>query len=224
MLFSASGEIAESATGSHSHGSGLEQACRAAEIALGHDPVDTSLLNKIVVHENWSQACVASPYCNIQPASAADVSKALKVFWYFDINFANRSGGHFPNPGTFNIDANTILLDLQHMGAISLSQDKSIASLGAGARWGDVMEALTPRGVDVVGGRIPVAGVSGLILGGGLHHLMAELGTAADNVDNFEVVLADGTMVNANAKEINDLFWALKGGGPNVDIVTQFEA
>ncbi|KAI1466784.1 FAD-binding domain-containing protein [Daldinia caldariorum] len=216
-------EIAESAIGSHSDGSGLEQACRAAEIALGHDRVDTSPLNNTVVHENWSQACVASPYCIIQPANAADVSKALKIFRHFDINFAVRSGGHSPNPGASSIDANGILLDLQHMNAISLSQDKSIASLGPGGRWGDVMETLTPQGVDVVGGRIPVVGVSGLILGGGLHHLMAELGTAADNVDSFEVVLADGTVVNANTKENNDLFWALKGGGPNFGVVTRFD-
>ncbi|KAK7952544.1 6-hydroxy-D-nicotine oxidase [Apiospora aurea] len=222
-IHSLNDEFAESATGSHSRGSGLEQACRAAEMALGPERVDTSPLNATVVHENWSQACVANPYCIIQPASAADVSKALQILRHFDINFAVRSGGHSSNPGASSIDANGILLDLQHMNAISLSQDKSTASLGAGARWGDVLEALTPQGVDVVGGRIPVVGVSGLILGGGLHHLMAELGTAADNVDNFEVVLADGTVVNANAKENNDLFWALKGGEPNFGVVTRFD-
>ncbi|KAK8026555.1 FAD linked oxidase-like protein [Apiospora marii] len=183
-------EIAQSASGS-----GLEQACRAAEMALGHDRVDTSPLDETVVHENWSQACVASPYCIIQPASAADVAKALKIFGHFDINFAVRSGGHSPKPGASSIDARGILLDLQHMNA----------------------------GVDVVGGRIPAVGVSGLILGGGLHHLMAELGTAADNVHNFEVVLADGTTVNANAKENSDLFWALKGGGPNFGVVTRID-
>ncbi|KAK8090173.1 6-hydroxy-D-nicotine oxidase [Apiospora hydei] len=216
-------EIAESATGPHSHGSGLELACRAAEMALGPDRVDTSPLNNIVAHKTWSQACTASPYCIIQPASAADVTKAIRIFRHFDVHFAVRSGGHSPNPGASSIDANGILLDLQHMNAISLSQDKSIASLGPGGRWGDVLEALTPQGVDVVGGRIPVVGVSGLILGGGLHHLMAELGTAADNVDNFEVVLADGTVVSANAKENDDLFWALKGGGPNFGVVTRFD-
>ncbi|KAK7908652.1 fad linked oxidase-like protein [Apiospora marii] len=181
-------EIAQSASGS-----GLEQACRAAEMALGHDRVDTSPLDETVVHENWSQACVASPYCIIQPASAADVAKALKIFGHFDINFAVRSGGHSPKPGASSIDARGILLDLQHMNA-----DKSIASLGAGGRWGDVLEALTPQGVDVVGGRIPAVGVSGLILGGGLHHLMAELGTAADNVHNFENSGASDTKSTAS--------------------------
>jgi hypothetical protein len=30
---------------------------------------------------------------------------------------------------------------------------------------------------------------------------------------NYEVVLADGSIVNANANNYTDLFWALKGGG-----------
>ena len=58
-------------------------------------------------------------------------------------------------------------------------------------------------------------GVGGLILGGGFFHFSGEYGLAADNVKNFEAVLADGRVVNANAQQHTDLFWALKGGGPN---------
>lgn len=48
-------------------------------------------------------------------------------------------------------------------------------------------------------------------------------GLAADNVNNFEIVLANGAIVNANAKQNNDLFWALKGGGPNFGIVSRYD-
>jgi FAD/FMN-containing dehydrogenase len=36
-------------------------------------------------------------------------------------------------------------------------------------------------------------------------------------------VLADGTVTNANVAANSDLFWALKGGGPNFGIVTRFD-
>jgi len=62
--------------------------------------------------------------------------------------------------------------------------------------------------------RIPGdVGVAGLLLGGGLSFLSAQYGLACDNVVNYEVVLADGSIVNANAKSYTDLFFALKGGG-----------
>jgi hypothetical protein len=77
--------------------------------------------------------------------------------------------------------------------------------------------------VTVIGGRAPTVGVGGLILGGGYFHFSPEFGLAADNVKTFEVVLADGSIVQASACKNSDLFWALKGGGPNFGIVTSFE-
>jgi FAD/FMN-containing dehydrogenase len=56
-------------------------------------------------------------------------------------------------------------------------------------------------------------GVAGLTLGGGLSFLSAEYGLVCDNVVNYEVVLADASIVNANAFSNTDLYWALKGGG-----------
>lgn len=47
-------------------------------------------------------------------------------------------------------------------------------------------------------------------------------GWAADNVLEYEVVLASGDIVTASATENTDLFWALKGGSSNFGIVTQF--
>ena len=56
-------------------------------------------------------------------------------------------------------------------------------------------------------------GVAGLTLGGGLSFFSSQHGLACDNVVNYEVVLADGSIVNANSSSHTDLFWALKGGG-----------
>ena len=46
-------------------------------------------------------------------------------------------------------------------------------------------------------------------------------GLACDNVDNFEVVLSNGTIANANRTSNPDLWWALRGGGNQFAIVTK---
>ncbi|OTA83396.1 hypothetical protein M434DRAFT_400692 [Hypoxylon sp. CO27-5] len=201
----------------------LSVACQASQESLGAEQVDTSPLNQTLVDENWSLSCVASPYCIILPQSADDVSKAIRIISYFKVKISIRSGGHSPNPGWSSIGQDGVLIDLQRLNQISLSSDKKVSSIGPGARWGNVISTLGAQDATVLGGRDPPVGVGGLILGGGYHHTSPEYGTAADNVKNFEVVLSNGTIINANLNENSDLFWSLKGGGPNFGIVTRFD-
>ncbi|KAH8881096.1 FAD-binding domain-containing protein [Thozetella sp. PMI_491] len=201
----------------------LDLACQAAQLSLGVNSVNTAPLDQTVVERNWSRANTAEPYCIVQPASADDVSKLLKILSYFQIKFAVRSGGHSPNPGFSSIGKAGVLLDLQKLNQVTVSADETIASLGPGARWGDVINVLDTHGKTVVGGRVPDVGVGGLMLAGGVSHFSGEYGLAVDNVKNFEVVLSDGTVTNANSEQNADLFWALKGGGPNFGIVTRFD-
>ncbi|RYP70115.1 hypothetical protein DL769_005092 [Monosporascus sp. CRB-8-3] len=201
----------------------LDIACQAAQESLGTEQVDSPPINQTLVNENWSLTCVSTPHCIILPRDTNDVAKSIKIISYFKIKFAVRSGGHSPNPGWSSVGQDGILLDLQRLNQVSLSSDKTVCSLGPGGRWGDVIAKLGAQNATVVGARNPLVGVGGYILGGGYSHLSPEFGTAADNVKNFEVVLGDGTVVNANAEENNDLFWALKGGGPNFGVVTRFD-
>lgn len=149
------------------------------------------------------------------PENAKDVALVIKTVKFWKVRFAVRSGGHSPNPGWSSISEPGVLIDLRHLNEIRVNPDKTIVSIGPGKRWGEVYEALDPYGISVVGGRIPQVGVGGLILGGGLSHFSGKYGLAADNVKNFEVVVADGKVVDASATANSDLFWALKGGGPN---------
>ncbi|KAK8139361.1 6-hydroxy-D-nicotine oxidase [Apiospora sp. TS-2023a] len=182
----------------------VDAACKAAELALGSDTVDTAPLNQTVVEENWSQACIATPYCIIQPSDADAVATCIRIFASYKVKFAVRSGGHSSSPGSSSIGEMGILLDMQRMNQVQLGQNDSV-------------------GLAVVGGRVPGIGVGGFLLGGGMHTTSGEYGTGADNVKNFEVVLSDSSIVNANASSHADLFWALKGGGPNFGLVTRFD-
>ncbi|KAF4625681.1 hypothetical protein G7Y89_g12485 [Cudoniella acicularis] len=200
----------------------VQLSCWVIKACLGEDIVkDGSLLAEIEI--NWSQSCWQTPGCFISPRNAADVSKTIKILTFFGTPFAIRSGGHSPNPGWASIDEGGVLIDLGNLNSIKLSSDSKVASIGPGSHWGAVYNFLDPFGVTVVGGRIPQVGVGGLLLGGGLSHFSSQFGLAADNVKNYEVVLSDGSIIGANAQENSDLFWALKGGGPNFGIVTRFD-
>lgn len=171
----------------------LDIACLTARVSLGSDQVDASPLNQTLVNENWwgsfptslcnlplasvcltsvrrSLTCVALPHCIILPRDARDVSKALKIIAFFRVPFAVRSGGHSPNPGWSSVDRQGILLDLQRMSQIQLSADRKVATIGPGARWGNITSTLGVQDATVVGARNPLVGIGGLVLGGMSKH------------------------------------------------------
>lgn len=101
--------------------------------------------------------------------------------------------------------------------------NESVARLRPGARWGNVISYLEQYGLSVTGGRSGQVGAAGLLLSGGISYHSQLWGMSCDNVINYEVVLANGSIVEANANHNADLFKALKGGGNNFGIVTRFD-
>ncbi|OTB15926.1 hypothetical protein K445DRAFT_317555 [Daldinia sp. EC12] len=172
--------------------------------------------------ENWSETAWKTPACIFQPAAAEDLQKVIPKLVEGNVNFAVRSGGHSPSPGAANIDKG-VLIDLSKFNAVDYDAENKVASIGAGQKWENVYRQLDQFNVTVVGGRVLDVGVGGLMLGGGLSYLSDIHGLACDNVVDFEVVLANGSLVHANSNTNKDLFWALKGGATNFGVVTTFK-
>ena len=93
----------------------------------------------------------------------------------------------------------------------------------AGATWGDVDRATQLFGLATPGGEVSQTGVAGLTLGGGMGVLMRAHGLSCDNLRSIEIVTADGAVRTASREEHPDLFWAARGGGRGLGVVTSFE-
>ncbi|KAK3359646.1 hypothetical protein B0T25DRAFT_420343, partial [Lasiosphaeria hispida] len=171
----------------------------------------------------WSQRqSELHPGCFVTPKTTAHVSGAIKVLTTLRAPFTVKSGGHTSFAGS-NIQGG-VTIDLRFLTSIKVAADRKTVSIGPGNRWVNVSEALDPLGLAVVGGRAADAGVSGLILGGGISYLSGIHGWACDNVRNYEVVLSSGHIVDASPIVNKDLYWALRGGGgSNFGLVTRFD-
>ncbi|WYZ33788.1 hypothetical protein EsH8_I_000064 [Colletotrichum jinshuiense] len=156
------------------------------------------------------------------PESPEQVAIGVKVMEFFDRPFAVRGRGHTSHPGMSGIE-DGILFSMERMDKITLTASKEVASLGPGNAWGKVFGTLENEGVAVTGGTLGVVGVPGLLTGNGLSNFISSRGFSSADIINFQIVLAGGNIVNANATSNADLWWALKGGGNNFGIVTRFD-
>ncbi|KAK0611938.1 hypothetical protein B0T14DRAFT_531305 [Immersiella caudata] len=108
------------------------------------------------------------------------------------------------------------------MDSVSVDTATGVITLGPGNRLDEVAAKLDGTGWTFVGGRIGHTGVGGLAVGGGLSYLSTQHGWAASSILEFEVVLANGTVVRASESTNGDLFKVLKGGGNNFGVVTEY--
>ncbi|MEJ2862691.1 FAD-binding oxidoreductase [Actinomycetospora flava] len=132
-----------------------------------------------------------------------------------------RGGGHQVAGSAICDDG--LVIDVSGMSTVTVDPVSRTARVGAGARWADVNAATTPHGLAVPGGEVSETGVAGLTLGGGLGQLQRAFGLSCDALRSLEIVTADGMVRTASPTEHADLFWAARGGGRGIGVVTAFE-
>ncbi|CAK4034243.1 bifunctional solanapyrone synthase-like [Lecanosticta acicola] len=171
----------------------------------------------------WSrQQAVTTPTCRFMPNCAEQVSDAMVDIKTLRCPFAVKSGGHGAFQGASNIPEG-ITIDLSALNDLQVDHDNKITRTGTGNRWEDVYAKLDEMHLAVIGGRNGDIGVGGLTLGGGISFFSGSHGWACDNVANYQVVLANGSIVHANPTTNPNLYFALRGGGNNFGIVTRMD-
>lgn len=170
--------------------------------------------------------CVYNGMIDRRPAliarcvDVADVIAAVTFARAQRLTLAVRGGGH-NGPGLGTCD-NGLVVDLSRMTGIHVDPAARTVRVEGGCTWGDVDHATHPFGLATPSGFVSTTGVGGLTLGGGIGYLSRTHGLTIDNLLGVEVVLADGSVVTADAEQHADLYWAVRGGGGNFGVVTSF--
>lgn len=152
------------------------------------------------------------PACIVKVTQAADVVGALKTISKISqalhgsalsqCRFAVRSGGHASIEDAANIEGG-VTLDLSALNTISITD--GMVSVGPGATWDEVYRVLDLAGLAVAGGRTAGVGVGGLTVGGGISFFSPRQGWTTDTIINYQVALANGKLISANARNNSDL-------------------
>ncbi|KAI0890522.1 FAD-binding domain-containing protein [Annulohypoxylon maeteangense] len=172
----------------------------------------------------WSLTSRQQPWAIVQPRNTEEVSKIVKALvGIAGCKFAIRSGGHMPHIGAGNAIEEGVTIDLGLMTETTYHPKTRLASILPGAKWRNVYADMEKHGMMVAGGREGLVGVGGLLTGGGLTFYNCRYGWGCDQVVNYEVVLGDGSVIEANKTMNSDLFRVLKGGHNNFGIVTRFD-
>lgn len=153
-------------------------------------------------------------------ADVADVINAVNFGRNNNMLISIRGGGH--NAGGLGVCDDGLVIDLSKIKYTHIDPNAATIRVGGGCTWGEVDHTTNFFGYAVPSGIISTTGVGGLTLGGGIGHLTRKFGLTIDNLEEVDIVLANGKLVQANKNNNPDLFWAIRGGGGNFGAVTSF--
>ncbi len=169
----------------------------------------------------WNGSFDRHPAMIVRCRSAEDVSAAITFARLHDLEIAVRGGAHSTG-GLSGVD-DGLVIDLSLMDQVETDVAGRRCRVGGGATLARRDIATQEHGLATTAGIVGHTGVGGLTLTGGMGWLTRRHGLALDNVLSVEIVTADGKIRRASADQEPDLFWAVRGGGGNFGVVTEFE-
>ena len=161
------------------------------------------------------------PAVIVRCARAADVVAAVECARTHKLDVSVKGGGH--NVSGKAVSDGGLMIDLSAMKGLHVDGQRRIARAEPGLTLGEFDRGCQAFGLATPTGIVSPTGIAGLTLGGGIGWLNGKHGLACDNLASVDIVTADARRLTANAIDHADLFWAVRGGGGNVGVVTSFE-
>ena len=169
----------------------------------------------------WDGRHAQRPSVVARCMSVGDVQKSIRYARENDLEISVRSGGH--NPNGYATNDGGIVLDLRLMDSIIIDAAARRARVGGGVIAGGLVQEAARHGLAAVTGMHPKVGFCGLALNGGVGFLTPMYGLASDNILGATLVTATGDLIHCSEEERPELFWAVRGAGPNFGVVTEVE-
>jgi FAD/FMN-containing dehydrogenase len=169
----------------------------------------------------WNGMFTHRPALLAECAGTADVMAAVRFASTEGLLTSVRGGGH--NIAGSALSDGGLMIDLSRMRHVHVDPNARRARVQGGALLGDIDHETQAFGLAVPTGINSTTGIGGLALGGGYGWLSRARGHTVDNIVGVDIITADGAMVHASAESNTDLFWAIRGGGGNFGIITEFE-
>ena len=191
----------------------LEQRLRGSLLRPGMPAYDSArqLMNRAVTRR---------PAAIAQAADAQDVVEIVRFVRDHGLPLGVRSGGH--SPAGYGMVDDALVVDLSSMKRVTLDPEARLARVEPGVTSGELAALAQAHGLALSTGDTSSVGFGGLATGGGIGFMVRKYGLTIDNLVAAQVVTAAGKVVTASATEHPDLFWAIRGGGGNLGIVTEF--
>ncbi|KAB1187244.1 MULTISPECIES: FAD-binding oxidoreductase [Haloferax] len=169
----------------------------------------------------WNGLVDTHPSLIVQCDGAADVAKGMTFATEHGIPYSVRGGAH--NQSGSSMVEDGIVLDVSRIDHVRVSPDEQVAQVGAGCRARDALIEAQHYGLAMPTGSAGDVGIPGSTLGGAIGWMRRKHGLGIDALRSVDVVTPDGDLVTASESENEDLFWAVRGGGGNFGVVTNFE-
>ncbi len=180
-------------------------------------PADEGFAEAVLL---WNGMITKRPAVVVRPVTTQDVVATIGFVRDNGLELSIKGGGH--NIAGLALSDGGVTLDMSGMKDIEVDVDRGLVRVGPGCTLGDVDKATQAHGLATTLGFVAATGVAGLTLGGGFGYLTRRFGWTVDDLEEVEIVTADGTVRRASRTENKDLFWALRGGGGNFGVATEF--
>ncbi|KAH7014139.1 FAD binding domain-containing protein [Microdochium trichocladiopsis] len=176
----------------------------------------------VTLRERWNEFEAPLPVVVVNATCESDIQAVVRYCSKNNVPLLPQNGGNgwaFFDKSKSGTPSG-VVLNLAGLNQVKVSADKQTAIVGGGAIISDVVAAADAAGVLVQTGNCNCVGALGAGLGGGYGNLIGELGMAVDNMISLRVITADGKAVTVSPTSNPDLWWAMRGAGPNFGIVT----